>query len=1367
VRYLSEYRALVRTSHGLQVETSTAPLRAAPGSGEKRPVDLHLKASGGGFAPANPLVAVSIARDSDGGVAVGHDGLRVTLLGTNVAGSIMHRQDAFFGNVGPDTDAVVAPKLAGAELSVFLRSRLSPEQLRYRVTLPAGAVLQPAAGGAIVSRAGITLARIPAPSARDAQDTYVPVQMRVTGNELVLSVPRRKSDLAYPVLVDPEVVESITQGEDGWEFYNSTDSTPTTWCEGNSGDPYGSTGPCAGDSMFSHGGGSGGSLTISMPSISVPYEVTTTNPETEEPLENEVRGGDAEWWMLPVEYIDITKIEFEGITSSGTSGPEQRVNWGVDACSQNRKWSSTEGAPTSVAFTPTKEHPCTRETFPHEDVNIYMEAYTLKLLSEDEFTEPTTVGGSLSVGAVLVTRPMTLAEEEGYEAEEYGETNESQPHRPKCLAGKPVNCATGNEVETQTDLSVGGRGLGLNVTRTYNSQMASKQAYHGPFGFGWSGSYRAHIIETIEGVDTFVTFATVYQGNGSAVVFEHNGLGSKYHPVSPLTQGTLVYESGTYVYTLPNQTKQDFNSKGRLLSETDRNGNTTTMKYNPEGQLESVSDPSGRQLTFSYNSEDEVTSVKDPMGHTVKYTYEAGNLKNVTQPGESSLRWQFKYNIDHEMTSETDGRSNTTTTEYSGGQVTSQTDPLKRVRKWKYSLAGSGTETVITEPNSSETVEEFNNAGAVTSVTRAAGTSLAATTTYEYNGYGELIGVTDPDKHKTEYSYDSAGDRISERDADGDETKWTYDSAHDIETMTTPDGETTTIKREAHGNPEVIERPSPGGTTQKTTYKFDTYGDLESMTNPLEQTWKYEYESYGDRKAEVDPEGNKRTWEYNEDSQEIAEVSPRGNASGAKASEFTTKTERDAQGRPLKITDPLGHTTKYTYDGDGNIATVIDDNSHTTKYTYDADNELTKTEEPNKTVTETEYDSMGQVKSQTDGNKHVTKYVRNALEEIEEIVNPLGKKTLKEYNVGGNLVKLTDPEKRTTTFTYDPANRLTEISYSSGKPGTIRYEYNKDGDRTKMTDGTGTTTYTYDQLDRMAESENGHKEIVKYEYNLGNEQTKITYPNTKAIERAYDKDARLEKVTDWSSNVTKFTYNPDSELATIAFPGATKDEDTYAYNDADQMSEVKMDKSTEVLASLAYTRDNDGQVKKTTAKGLPGAEITENTYDENNRLTKYGSTEYKYDAGNNPTTEGSSTNTYNEGDELEKATGATYSYDQLGERTKMTPGKGPAMTYGFDQASNLTSVERPKEGEASEIKDTYAYNGEGLRTSQTISGSTSYDVWDMSEAPPVILSDVTNSYIYGPGDLPVEQINKRPGPSPTSTTTRLARHACSPDRRGP
>jgi len=65
---------------------------------------------------------------------------------------------------------------------------------------------------------------------------------------------------------------------------------------------------------------------------------------------------------------------------------------------------------------------------------------------------------------------------------------------------------------------------------------------------------------------------------------------------------------------------------------------------------------------------------------------------------------------------------------------------------------------------------------------------------------------------------------------------------------------------------------------------------------------------------------------------------------------------------------------------------------------------------------------------------------------------------------------------------------------------------------------------------------------------------------------------------------------------------------------------------------------------------------------------------------------------------------------------------------------------RPKEGETQAIEDTYGYNGDGLRISQTISGNTTYMAWELAESLPLILNDGTNSYVYGPGGLPVEQI---------------------------
>ena len=927
------------------------------------------------------------------------------------------------------------------------------------------------------------------------------------------------------------------------------------------------------------------------------------------------------------------------------------------------------------------------------------------------------------------------------EAQWGGSENPQEP--AQCGEEESVSCQTGNYSQTQTDFSIGGRGVGSTLSRTYNAQAAAA-GDKSIFGYGWSSSFSDHLV-----VEKTSKQATLVQADGSTITFAE-GAGEAF-TAPTWTQDTLSGSSSPgYTLTLENQTVYKFNgSTGRLESVTDRNANATTLAYNGSGNLETITDPAGRKIKLAYNSEGLVESAEDPMKHVVKYTYESGNLKSVTQPGESGLRWQFKYDGSHRMTELVDGRSGKTTIEYnSSNQVVSQTDPMKRITSDEYTAFHTKTTNHATGDVS---VQYFTSNGVGTSATNGYGTSSATTETRVVNAADELLSVTDGNGHTTKYGYDAHGNRTSMINPDNDETKWEYNSTHDVISTTTPNGETTTTKRDSHGNPEVIERPAPGGKTQITKYKYGSHGEVESMTDPLEHTWKYEYDANGDRTAEIDPEGNKRTWEYNEDSQETAMVSPRGHVKAGEEEKYRTKTERDAQGRPIKITDPLSHVTENKYDGDGNLEKTTDANKHTTTYTYDADNERTKTEAPNKNVTELEYDGAGQVIAEIDGNKHKTKYKRNVLEQVVEITDPLGHVTTKEYDGAGNLIKLTDSAKRTTTDTYDPTNRLTEVSYSSGNPSTIKYEYDKDGNRTKMIDGTGTSNYTYDQLDRMTESENGHKETVKYEYDLANDRVKITYPGGKEVTRAFDKDGRIEKITDWLKHETKFTYDQDSDLSKTVFPSETKNEDKYIYNDADQMSEVKMLKSAETLASLVYTRDNDNQVKKTTAKGLPGAEVTEATYDENNRVTKYGSSEYKYDAANNPTKEASSENSYNEGNELEKGTGVTYSYDELGERIKTKPSAGPATSYGYNQAGELTSVERPKEGETNEIKDSYEYDGEGLRTSQSVSGKTSYFTWDKTGALPLILNDGTNSYIYGPTGDPIEQINK-------TTSTALYLH---------
>jgi RHS repeat-associated protein len=916
-------------------------------------------------------------------------------------------------------------------------------------------------------------------------------------------------------------------------------------------------------------------------------------------------------------------------------------------------------------------------------------------------------------------------------AELRGEQSGAMLNHHNCTHGDPVNCATGNLYETDTDLRVPGLNGGLTLSRSYNSQAAVSATAPGPLGYGWTFEFGESLA-----VDPNSQAVTITEANGATVTFTPKAGGGYSAP--PWVQAKLALNGeGAYAYTLPNQRVFTFNGSGQLTKISDRNGNTTTLTYGTSGRLETITDPTSRKLTLAYNSSGLIESATDPMGHVAKYGYTGSDLASVTEPGESTARWQYKYDSSHQLTEITDGRAGKTTNTYDAtNRVTEQKDPLAHVTKWSYEPG----ETKVTDPTAAVTRMLFQGYQPV-SITRGYGTPSASTETFAYDTADNLISATDANGHQSRYEYDGEGNRTKIVDANAHETKWTYNATHDVVTVTTPKGETTTTKRDIHGNPEVVERPAPAGKTQATRYKYDAHGNVESMTDPLERTWKYEYNTHGDRTAEEDPEKHKRTWAYDEDSQDTSTVSPRGNATGAEPLKYTTKIERDAQERLTKVTDPLGHETKYTYDPNGNLETLTDSNLRTTKYEYDADNELTTVKEPNGALTETGYDGAGQVASQTDGNKHTTKYERNVLEEVTEVSDSLGRKTTKEYYPAGNLKSVTDASKRTASYSYDPANQQIEVGYSDGKTPTVKYEYDADGDRTKMTDGTGTSTYGYDQLDRLTETKDGHGNTSSYEYDLASQQIKITYPNGKAVARGYDKDGRLQSVTDWLGNLSKFGYDDDSDPTSTTFPTVTSNVDKYAFNVADQLTKTEVKKGTEVLASLIYTRDKDGQLKETTQKGLPGEEKTAYAYDANNRVTKAGTSAYEYDPANNPTLTPGNVNKYDAASELETGTAVKYSYDPLGERTTTAPTIGPATTYGFDQAGNLTSVTRPEELKTPAINDTYTYDGNSLRASETISATTTHLAWDHTGSLPLLLSDGTNSYLYGPAGLPIEQIN--------------------------
>lgn len=916
-------------------------------------------------------------------------------------------------------------------------------------------------------------------------------------------------------------------------------------------------------------------------------------------------------------------------------------------------------------------------------------------------------------------------------------SNPGAPTLPQQQCGKTVNCATGDETTQQTDTAIGGRGLGLNIVRSYDAQAAAAAQAEGKgvglWGWGWTGPYGARLVfgTTEVGQET----ATVLQQNGSGVTFYKNEKGE--YEQGGWAQARLVKEGSNYIYTLPEQTTLEFNSEGKLTKETERNGNATNLTYNGSKQIEKVTDSTGRTLTFKYNGEGLVESIKDPLGHIVSYAYTAkGGLASISIEGK--VRWEFGYTAEspYLLTSVTDGRKHATTIEYDGSHRVIKEVEAGHERKWAYGI----NETTITEPNGSETVDTFNTADEPTKVAEAKGTGSEKVTEYEYSGTTfALTKVIDPNKHVTEYGYDSEGNRTSEKDPNGDERKWEYDKKHNVVKETSPEGETTKIKRTEAGEPEVVEQPA-GSETRNVAYKYDAYGNVTEVTDPLGNKTKYAYDAHSDKESEKDAEGNERKWKYNEDSQETEETSPRG---------YTTKTERNNYGLPTKVTDPLGHATEIKYDANQNVESETDGNKHTTKYEYNEENLPIKVTKPNGDSTETGYDAEGKKTSYTDGNKHTWEYKRSQLEQVTEEKNPLGKIWKKAYDKAGNLERLEDPEKHTTEYTYDGTNRLTKIQYSTGKPSEVTYEYNKDSKVTKMKDETGTSENTWDKLDRLIEYKNGAGKTVEYGYNLANLPVMITYPNGKSIWREYDKDNRLSAVIDWKGREISFEYNADSKLIATYFPVISKDIDEYSYNEADQMTEIYMLRGGSIVGSFEYERDGDGQVIEATEKVAEGSgPVTiSRKLDENNRLIEYNKHAYTYDKGNNPTKiEGEAGYTYNEADQLKESPTAKYKYNEDGQRTKLEPKSGePATTYGYDQAGHLTSTEREKGAKQTEVVESAKFDGSGLSQEATFNGTKQKVAWNTAEPLPIVLEDEAGggeeeaAFIYGPENLPIEE----------------------------
>jgi YD repeat-containing protein len=239
-RYISTDAAQLNLPKGKHaVVESLGAMAKEVSPGHFAAIHLGLRETDGSYAPASADVPVRISKRLDGGTSDPQVGVSLTPVnaqGAALGGSSeghVEGASVFYPNTQTDTDTTAKPTSSGFEISSILRSVDSPRWLYYKVGMPSGArlVQDGRRGGVQVVRDGTAIGAVPAPVARDAAGSQVPVTMSVSGNGLALEVDSGSDEYQWPIEVDPGFMEYQDQDLSDNCVANGTEceSTNVNW----------------------------------------------------------------------------------------------------------------------------------------------------------------------------------------------------------------------------------------------------------------------------------------------------------------------------------------------------------------------------------------------------------------------------------------------------------------------------------------------------------------------------------------------------------------------------------------------------------------------------------------------------------------------------------------------------------------------------------------------------------------------------------------------------------------------------------------------------------------------------------------------------------------------------------------------------------------------------------------------------------------------------------------------------------------------------------------------------------------------------------------------------------------------------------
>ncbi|MGN6197544.1 DUF6531 domain-containing protein, partial [Humibacter sp.] len=705
-------------------------------------------------------------------------------------------------------------------------------------------------------------------------------------------------------------------------------------------------------------------------------------------------------------------------------------------------------------------------------------------------------------------------------------------------ADDPVNTATGNFIEPETDLAFDGACSALVFTRMYNSVDRAP----GAFGPGWSSWTESGLL--------FVEDAAHWvQPDGRHVVFPRSddgwdrATGSSYW-LELFGDGFVVSDNtgGTWMFT----------AAGRLEAFARGAGTRVDLMYGGDGRLVGLVHERGRSIAVEWDDA-RVSAIEASDGRRVAYGYdEVGRL--VSASGPSGVRryvWGEQSGL-IEQVIDGDGVILLVNGYDEEGRVTWQRSPFGRTSRYTY-LPGGVTEVADTDGERANTWIA-DGQGRLIGVVDSDGYRQS----YAWDAHGDMVEATDRLGRKTVKEYDDRGRLIRELTPDGADLQYGYDDQDRATTVvvgavddSTPDAVTTYQYEGDERNPSVIVDPVDGRTemvwengllaqvTDPTgvvlRFGYDEHGDLVSTTNAVGDVARLERDDAGRVVEAVTPSGHRTTYTFDDNGVLVSRRDADGGiwrfehtAAGRLSAQIApdggrTEFEYGADGSESRIVDPLGRATTRVLDDLGNLKTLRLPDGSTWEYTHDALSRLITTVDPTGGVWENRYDKNGTRTATVDPTGVVSGVQANHADNTITVDEGLLATTLR-LDAFGRPRSIESDDEDTLTYVYDACGRVVEVLDAEGALTVIRRD--AAGRPVETTDPTGVTTrYVYDECGRLAKVIGPDGGVTTREYDVDSFLVRQTLPNGDVAWAKYDDCGRLVQVHQPGSGTATYTFD--------------------------------------------------------------------------------------------------------------------------------------------------------------------------------------------------------------------------------------------------